>query len=93
MVKIKNQKYQWIGLTAAVISVSSFYSLVYHNFSVNDTNSLSWYWLFSGIFLQGLWGLYGYSNYILPTMILTPLITIGFLALLYLKVKLDTDFI
>lgn len=87
----KNENFQIIGLLAAGINLISFYSLVIHNFQIQDPTSLSWTWLFLGIGVQILWMIYGFANEILPSMILAPLILLGYLGLLYLKVKLETD--
>jgi uncharacterized protein with PQ loop repeat len=87
----KNDKLQHIGLMAAGLTFISFYSLVIHNFQIQDTKSLSWIWLGTGIIVQILWLIFGFINEILPTMILSPLILAGFLSLLYLKVKLETN--
>jgi hypothetical protein len=88
----KNDLLQEVGLLAAGISLFSFYSLVFHNFQIQDPTSLSWTWLLLGIVIQILWIIYGFANSILPTMLLTPLILIGYFGLLYLKVTLETDF-
>jgi uncharacterized protein with PQ loop repeat len=87
----KNDKLQHIGLMAAGINLFSFYSLVFHNWIIQDPTSLSWMWLGTGIIVQILWSIFGFVNEILPTMILSPLILVGFLSLLYLKVKLETN--
>lgn len=89
----KNDKFQSIGILAAAINLISFYSLVIHNFQIQDPTSLSWTWLFLGIGVQILWMIFGFANEILPSMILAPLILLGYLGLLYLKVKLETDLI
>jgi len=88
----KNDKLQHIGLMAAGLTFISFYSLVYHNWMIQDPTSLSWIWLGTGIIVQILWLIFGFVNEILPTMILSPLILVGFLSLLYLKVNLQTNF-
>jgi len=87
----KNDKLQHIGLLASGISLISFYSLVYHNFEIQDPTSLSWTWLFLGIIIQILWIIFGVTNEILPIMILAPLILFGYVTLLYLKIKLETN--
>jgi len=89
----KNDNFQIIGLLAAGINLISFYSLVIHNYQIQDPTSLSWTWLFLGICVQILWMIFGFANEILPSMILAPLILLGYLSLLYLKVKLETDII
>lgn len=89
----KNDKLQHIGLMAAGLTLFSFYSLVYHNWKIQNPTSLSWFWLVSGIIVQILWIIFGFVNDILPTMILSPLILAGFLSLFYLKVKLQTNFL
>jgi uncharacterized protein with PQ loop repeat len=87
----KNDKLQHIGLIAAGLTFISFYSLVYHNWMIQDPTSLSWIWLVTGIIVQIFWLIFGFVNEILPTMILSPLMLAGFLSLLYLKVKLETN--
>lgn len=87
----KNDKLQHIGLMAAVLTFISFYSLVIHNFQIQDPKSLPWIWLGTGIIVQILWLIFGFVNEILPIMILSPLILAGLLSLLYLKVKLETN--
>jgi len=89
----KNKKFELIGLLAALISLIAFYELVFFNFNLSDTTSLSWIWLITGITTQIMWGIYGFSNYILPTMIAAPLFFIGYSLLLFLKIKLETEFI
>jgi len=87
----KNDKYEHVGLLAAILSLISFYSLVFHNFKVQNTTSLGWVWLFSGILTQMCWAIYAYANNILPSQILSPLMIIGFLSLTFLKVKLESN--
>jgi len=87
----KNDKFQNIGLLAAGLTLISFYSLVYHNFKIQDPTSLSWIWLGIGILVQILWIIFAYANNILPSMILSPLMLFGFFSLLYLKVKIETN--
>ena len=87
----KNNKFQYIGLLAATLSLISFYSLVIFNFNIENTLSLSWLWLLSGIITQFFWLIYAYANNILPSKILAPLMIVGFISLIFLKLKLETN--
>ena len=85
------KKYEWIGFTAAIVGVLSYYSLVYHNYIIQDTASLSFIWLFVTVALQVLWFIFGMANQIRPTIFAAPFVIIGAIYLIYLKLKLDTD--
>ncbi len=86
---VKN--YEWIGFIAAIGGVVSYYTLVYHNYIIQDTSSLSFTWLFLTVVLQLLWFIYGVANNIKPTILASPLLVIGAIYLIYLKLILDTD--
>jgi uncharacterized protein with PQ loop repeat len=86
-------KHEWIGFSAVIISVFSFYTLVYHNYQIQNTQSLSLGWLFTATILQSLWFIFGIINNIRPTILMSPLMLPGLLYLIYLKVKLETHFI
>jgi uncharacterized protein with PQ loop repeat len=84
-------KYEWIGFIAAIAGVLSYYSLVYHNYVLQNTASLSFIWLIVTLLLQILWFIFGMANKIRPTILAAPLVAIGATYLIYLKLKLDTD--
>lgn len=85
------KNYELIGFIAAIGSVVSYYALVYHNYILQDTTSLSFLWLFLTVALQLLWFIYGLANNIKPNMVASPLLIIGAIYLIYLKLILDTD--
>jgi uncharacterized protein with PQ loop repeat len=87
------RKLELIGFIAAILGVLSFYSLVYHNHNLQNTTSLSSYWLGLSVIIQTLWLIFGLTNNIRPTLISSPLIIIGLFYLIYLKLKLETDII
>tara|TARA_B110000285_G_C14791349_1_gene453160 strand:- start:305 stop:574 length:270 start_codon:yes stop_codon:yes gene_type:complete len=87
------RKLEYIGFIAAILGTISFYSLVYHNYNLQDTTSISPYWLVMSIIIQILWLIFGISNNIRPTIVSAPLVIIGLVYLIYLKLKLETDII
>ena len=87
------RKYEWVGFSAAILTIISFSSLVHHNYTLQDTTSLSPYWLFTSFILQVLWFIYSIVNDIRPTLVSAPLVILGLFYLSYLKIKLDTNII
>jgi uncharacterized protein with PQ loop repeat len=87
------RKLEYIGFTSVILGIISFYSLVYHNYILQDTTSVSPIWLGMSVIIQILWLIYGITNNIRPTIISSPLFIIGLLYLIYLKIKLETDII
>ena len=87
------RKYEWIGFSAAILTIISFFSLVHHNYKLQDTTSLSPSWLFATFIIQLLWFIYAIANDIRPSLVTTPLVMIGVFYLSYLKIKLDTNII
>ena len=87
------KKYEWVGFSAAILTIISFFSLVHHNHKLQDTKSLSPYWLFTSFILQLLWLIYSMANDIRPTLVSAPLIILGLFYLSYLKIKLETNII
>jgi len=87
------RKLEYIGFISAILGVISFYSLVYHNYILQDTSSISPYWLVMSVIIQILWLIYGITNNIRPSIVTSPLFIIGLLYLIYLKIKLETDII
>lgn len=67
-------KYEWTGFVAAILGAISFYTLVYHNYVIQDTTSLSFIWLFTTTGLQFLWLIFGLANNIRPTILVAPLV-------------------
>ena len=88
-----NRKLELIGFIAAILTVFSFYSLVYHNYVLQNTTSLSPLWLGTTFLIQILWLIFAVANGIRPTLISVPLSIIGLFYLIYLKLKLETDII
>jgi uncharacterized protein with PQ loop repeat len=88
-----NKKLESIGFMAAILGIISFYILVYHNYKLQNTTSLSSYWLGLSVLIQIFWLIYGLTNSIRPTILSAPLVIIGLLYLIYLKIKLETDII
>ena len=87
------RKHEYIGFIAAILGVLASYSLVYHNYNLQDTTSISSYWLIMSLIIETLWLIYGISNNIRPTIVSAPIVIMGLLYLSYLKLKLDTDII
>ena len=88
-----NRKLELIGFIASILTVLSFYSLVYHNHVLQNTTSLSPLWLGTTFLIQILWLIFAVANGIRPTLISAPLSIIGLFYLIYLKIKLETDII
>ena len=88
-----NRKFESIGFMGAILGVISFYILVYHNYKLQNTTSISSYWLGLSVLIQIFWLIYGVTNNIRPTILSAPLVIIGLLYLIYLKLKLETDII
>lgn len=88
----KRHKYDILGILAGVLNIIAFYNLIIHNYTIRDTNSLSWTWLFMGLVTQVLWIIFGVANKLLPNLIVSPILLIGVIALLFLKFELETDY-
>ena len=87
------RKYEWVGFSAAILTIISFFSLVHHNHKLQDTRSLSPHWLFATFIIQLLWFIYAIANDIRPSLVSVPLVILGLFYLSYLKIKLDTNII
>jgi len=87
------RKLESIGFIAAILTIISFYSLVYHNHSIQNTTSLSPIWLGTTFLIQVLWLIFSIANDIRPTLLSAPISIIGLFYLIYLKLKLETNII
>lgn len=85
----KRHKYEIIAYIAGSLNIIAFFNLVIHNYTIRDTNSLSWTWLLTGLVTQVLWLIFGVANQILPNIIISPILMIGLFALLFLKINLE----
>ena len=82
-------KLEFIGLTAAILSVLGLLPQVYKSYKTKHTRDISLKWLILSLSAHILWFVYGISNTLLPVMIASSSVCVMTTALIFMKAKWD----
>ncbi len=80
-------KLEFIGLTAATLSVIGLLPQVYKSYKTKHTRDISLKWLILSLSAHILWFVYGISNMVLPVMIASFSNVAMTAALIFMKTK------
>lgn len=86
---MEHPKYQFIAVLSGILTILAFSHLVYRVHTTNQTEYLTYIWLFLGLSAQSLLAIYGLLNNAYGIYLPASILISGLLYILYIKLNYE----